>query len=269
MFRKIFGLKETSKPDGYDEGWKLFELGMAHASRYECESALDYYARSIAACKNPAPYINRANILCKRLRYYEALQDLLKAKKLDKVQSNEFSDVLRQEITKVDIATQFYRNGLREKLLDDLKCNGEDYVVGKIYCAAFGFNHEAWEARLVPPPFADYHFFNELDNVRKFDRLEYYPEVEKYLEVYPEIFVDEKVSNCPDVNTYTIGELKLHSFLCIYDQRTMTRLRRILIYQLHERLIDSDYPAVLGSLSDSRPTITRDAHRYIYGEDGI
>lgn len=267
VFKRIFGGQKTVRPQGYDEGWKLFELGMAHANRYECEKALDYYARSIAVCNNPAPHINRANILCRRIRYYEALQDLLLAKRLDKAQSNEFSDVLRREIGKAEAVTHTYRNGVREKLQGDFEDNGEDYVVGKIYCASFGFHHEAWEARFVLPSFAEYHFFNELDNIRKFDRLELYPEVSEYLDLYPEEFIDQKVADCPDDEAYGKAELTLHSFLCAYDEKTMIRLRRVMLYSLHERLLDNDYPGVLGSMSDPRPAVIKDAYHFVYGED--
>lgn len=267
MFRRLFGGQNSARPEGYAEGWKLFELGMAHASRYECEKALDYYMRSIAVCKNPAPYINRANILCKRIRYQEALKDLLEAKKLDQAQSNEFQAALRREIGVAEAVTNLFRNGVREKLIGDFRKNGEDYVVGKIYCASFGFNHEAWEARFALPPFAEFHFFNELDNVRKFDRLDLHPEVSEYLELYPEGFIDKKLAECPDDEAYRKAELTLHSFLCVYDEQTMTRLRRVLIYQLHERLLSDDYPGVLGSFSDPRPEVTRDAYRYIHGKD--
>lgn len=267
MFRRLFGGQSSVRPEGYAEGWKLFELGMAYASRYECAKALEYYGRSIAVCKNPAPYINRANILCKRIRYQEALGDLLEARKLDQAQSNEFHAALRREIGMAETVTYLYRNGIREKLIDDLKENGEDYVVGKIFCASFGFDHQTWEWRFVLPPYAAFHFFNELDNVRKFDRLDLYPEVSEYLELYPAEFIDKKLAECPDEEAYRKAELTLHSFLCVYDEQTIIRLRQVMIYELHERLLSDDYPDVLGSLSDPRPDVTRDAYRYIHGTD--
>jgi len=265
MFKRMFGGQKTVRPQGYDEGWKLFELGMAHANRYECEKALDFYARSISVCNNPAPHINRANILCRRIRYYEALQDLLEAKRLDKAQSNEFSDVLQREIGKAEAVTLTYRNGAREKLQDDFENNDEDYVVGKIYCASFGFSHAAWEGMFALPSFAEYHFFNELDNVRKFDRLDLYPEVLEYLDQYPEEFIDQKVADCPDHVAYGKAELTLHSLLCAYDEKTMIRLRRVMLYILHQRLLGYDYGEVLGSMSDPRPEITKDAYHFVNG----
>lgn len=267
MFKRFFGGHRVARSEGYNEGWKLFELGMAHASRYECEKAIDYYGKSIAVSKNPAPYINRANIFCKRIRYHEALQDLLEAQRIDRAQSNEFSSVLYREISMVEAVTHSYRSGLRQKLIDDLHDNGEDYVVGKIYCASFGFNYEAWKARFVLPPFAEFHFFNELDNVKKFERLELYPEVSEFLDLYPEDFIDQKVASCPDDEAYRKAELTLHSFLCVYDEVTMIRLRRVMIYDLHRRMLDNDYPDVWGSLSDPMPEVIREAHKFVYGKD--
>lgn len=267
MIRRMFGGQKTVRPKGYDEGWKLFELGMAHASRYECEKALDYYARSISVCNNPAPYINRANILCKRIRYYEALQDLLEAKRLDKAQANEFSEILRREIKVAEAVTHKYRDGVKEKLQCDFDDNGRDYVLGKIYCASFGFHHEAWKAMYMLPHFAEYHFFNELDNIRKFEKLDLYPEALEYLGIYPEEFIDQKVADCPDVDAYRKAELTLHSFLCAYDEETMIRLRRTMLYELHQRLLDNDYPGVFGDLLDPRPEVIKEAYHLVYGEE--
>ena len=267
MFRRFLGGQKTAKPSGYEEGWKLFELGMAYAQKYECEKALDYYSRSISTCKNPAPYINRANILSKRIRYHEALQDLLEARKLDQSQSNEFHDVLHREIGMCEAVTHLYRNGVRERLIADLQKNGEDYVVGKIYSSSFGDHHEAWAAGWVLPTFAEYHFFNELDNVKKFDRLDLYPEVEEFLDLYPADFIEMKISSCPDIHAYQKAELTLHSFLCSYPEDKMRYLRRLMIYTLHNRLLSNDYPGILGGLSDPRPAVTKDAYKHIYGED--
>lgn len=74
----------------YEEGRRLYELGAICASNFKFDEALEYYSRSIDVCPNPAPYVNRAIILCRRIRYHEALMDLLKAKKVDLMQSDEF-----------------------------------------------------------------------------------------------------------------------------------------------------------------------------------
>lgn len=127
VFRSFFsGRQKKNRPEGYEEGWKLFELGMAHASRFECSKAIDYYNRSIAICKNPAPYINRANLLGKRIRYHEALQDLQEAQRLDATQGKEFTNEIQRELAVAELVTSNYRNGIREKLLADLKQNDKD-----------------------------------------------------------------------------------------------------------------------------------------------
>ena len=59
----------------------------------------------------------------------------------------------------------------------------------------------------------------------------------------------------------------MHSFLCAYDEKTMIRLRRVMLYSLHERLLDNDYPGVLGSFSDPRPSVIKEAHCFVYGEE--
>lgn len=247
-----------------DEGRKLFELGMAHAAQYDCEKAIEYYTRSISACPNPSPYINRANILCKRLRYYEALHDLLEARKLDRAQSNEFTEVLRREIGFAEAITHCYRNGIRDRLVEDLDRNGDDFVVGKIFSASFGFSHNLWEHGYIHP-LAEYHFFNELDNVKKFDRLDLYPEVEGYLENYPIDFIEMKVANCPDYNAYQKAERKLHSFLCSYDDEEMRQLRRLILYRLHERILDDEYGP--SDILTSYPEVTKEAYRFISGKE--
>lgn len=267
MFKRIFNGDGAVHPKNFEEGRKLFEAGMQQAARFECDAALELYTRSIAVCPNPAPYINRANLLGKRLRHHEALTDLLEARRLDRAQGREFCRILAREIALAEAVTHCYRNGLRERLIDDLADNGEDHVVGKIFCACFGMEHIAWEYGRLHTPLADFHFFNELDNLRKFETLDRYPEAAEFLAKYPGEFIDEKLADCPDPAAYDLGEKKLHGFLCVYDEKTMIRLRRVMLYQLHERLLNEDYPARRGTLDDPHPGITRDAYVHFHGHD--
>jgi len=78
MFGKFFSKKDV-KPDGYEKGKELFELGGKAADASDFQSAFDYYSKSIEACENPTPYLGRARILFKRIRYWEALGDLVMA----------------------------------------------------------------------------------------------------------------------------------------------------------------------------------------------
>lgn len=75
----------------YAEGQRLFEQGMKAATDFRSNEAIDYYTRSIEARANPSPFINRANLLMKRIRYREALSDLIEAKRLDDQQGREFT----------------------------------------------------------------------------------------------------------------------------------------------------------------------------------
>jgi len=72
--------KTPEEIQNYKKGKELFELGVAEAQKEKFAMAFEYYSESINACANPAPYLNRARILFKKLRYWEGLQDLLVAK---------------------------------------------------------------------------------------------------------------------------------------------------------------------------------------------
>lgn len=266
MFKKLLGGNKSTNSASHLDGQKLFVLGMAHAVQYDSEKALEYYAKSIEICPNPAPYINRANILCKRIRYHEALQDLRAAQRLDRAQSEEFTGVLRREIALAEALTHMYRSGMREKLLNDLEENGDDFVVGKIISASFGISHVAWEHGAVPK-LAEFHFYNELDNVKKFDRPNLYPDIEAYLEDYPAEFIEQEVSSCPDIEAYSKAEQIMHSFLCIYAERTMRQLRNLMIYRLHERILDDQYG--FSDLTTNNPAITKAAYKFKTGKEYV
>lgn len=235
----LFGGKQD-KPKGYEEGQRLFELGMAHAVRYESNEAIDYYTKSIELCPNPSPYLNRANIFSKRVRHYEAQQDLLTAKKLDIEQGNEFSNEIARELEKTNLLTENYRNGLRESLIDDYAKNGQDHVSARTFCSSFGIKPLQWEYNSFDKILVEYHFFNELDNILKFDDLSVYPEASEFLDIYPSDLIEEKVNNCPDIEAYQMAENILHSFLCVFDEKDMRYIRRGIIYRIHSRLFEND-----------------------------
>src|SRR5574337_893969 len=79
MFDSLFGKRSRTK---FEEGKMLYELGASHAAKFECNETLDLYSKSIDAFKDPAPYVNRAHILLRRLRFHEAASDLYEAKRL-------------------------------------------------------------------------------------------------------------------------------------------------------------------------------------------
>lgn len=239
----VFGnlFKRSDIKYEYKEAKRLYELGMEAALRFESSKALEYYSMSIKLNPNPAPYINRANILSKRMRHKEALSDLLEAQRLDSVQAGEFNSVISKEIAQEKLFTANYENGTREKLLTDLKQNDASYVALRILCVAFGIKESQWSIGAFNRELLEFHFFNELDNVRKFDEISSYPEIEEYLHIYEPKFIELKIENCPDPNGYKNAETIMHTFLCSYDERDMVHLRRSMLYHLHEHLLLIDY----------------------------
>jgi len=249
--------------NNYEEAKRLFELGMICASQYRCSEAIEYYSKSIIVHNNPAPYINRANILGKRVRHYEALQDLLEAKRLDQEQGNEFSTQIDRELILTKLVTQNYTNGVREKLIADLKERGHGYVSERIVCSSFNISPSQWEHNTFKRNLIEYHFFNEIDNIAKFDERDSYPESSEALESYPDEFIQMKIAASPDYATYRDSEILLHSLLCSYDERDMQRLRNSIIYKVHCKLLDRDYGGLWMSLSSDCEGVTREAADFI------
>ncbi|MBK9004545.1 MAG: hypothetical protein IPM67_13980 [Sphingomonadales bacterium] len=264
VFARFFGGANGNR----EEGQKLFEEGMRHASNFDCLKAIDCYTRSIAASPNPAPYINRANLLSKRLRYREALSDLSEALRLDRRQSNEFAQVLDVEISKAEIVCDNYHNGMRQKLLADYreKKGAHGGVLGiarRILCSSFGITSSQWDYKTFNRPLIEFHFFNDLDNIAKFEEVELYPEVEEYLDLYPKSFINIKVDNCPDDKAYLKSEILLHSFLCCYDPDDMRHLRRIMLYDIHSHLLAIDFGDLYDSLLSECKGVIREAEIFL------
>jgi hypothetical protein len=254
----------SAHSDGSDEEAKrLFEIGMQHASGYECSKAIEYYTKSITMSPNPAPYVNRANLLAKRLRYREALTDLSEAQRLDQRQGNEFTKELSGEISRVELVSQNYHNGTRDQLIADLKQSNPRDVAGKIFCSSFGIPYECWRQGSFGTfrDIAEFHFFNDIDNVIKFDESSLYPEVDEFRSVYNDRFIEMKISRCPDALAYTKSEITLHSFLCCYDENDMQHLRRLMLYNIHQILLHMDYGDIW-SLTSECPGMIREAEGF-------
>lgn len=249
----------------YEEGQRLFKLGMMYASQYKCSEAIKYYTLSIQAHENPAPYINRANILGKRIRHFEALQDILRAKCLDEKENNEFSYEISRELALAEALTRNYATGQREKLIDDLRKNGAKYVTYRILFASFGLSHSEWEHNALANIFLEYHFFNELDNISKFDDLDKYPEEAMRLKLYPAEFIQHKVhliSNS-DLEAYQQHELNLHTLLCSYDEKDMQLFRTNILYLIECKLLERDFGWGWNTLNSECEGITREAAEFI------
>ena len=259
IFGKIFGNQNHL----HEEGKKLFELGVICASQYRCSEALDYYSKSISIHKNPAPYINRANLLAKRVRHFEALQDLLEAKRLDQQQANEFSNQINRELASAELMTLNYKNGIREKLIDDLRDRGDTYVFEKILCSSFNISASQWEHNTFKRELIEYHFFNEIDNIQKFEERNSYPDASEFIDSYPSDFIQKKLTLSPNQAEYKKSETFIQSFLCSYDEYDMQRLRNLIIYEIHCKLLERDYGGLWMSLSSDCEGVTREAADFI------
>ncbi len=239
MFGNLF--RQGAESDPRKEAKILFQEGMKCALAYDAEAAIDFYTRSLALSPNAAPLINRANLLGKRLRHAEALADLLEAKWLDDKGAREFTRALDKEITSTELITEFYRDGTREKLLAEFDVDKRKYIAGRIIGASFGISQDDWESGYFDRPMLEFHFFNELDNIIQFDNVSDYPDVEDYVEAYDPSFIDSKINQCPDLDAYLVKEGTLHGFLCVYDAKTMKRLRNDMLFDLHKSLMFRDY----------------------------
>lgn len=260
VFGRLFGGRGG---DNREEGKRLFELGMKSAVEFRSNEALDYYAKSIEASANPSPYINRANLLGKRIRHYEARQDLLTAQKLDLAQGKQFQDVLKYELAKNLVVTSNYTNGVAQKLIADLKDKGSNFVAVRILCTSFGIPQIRWDHGHGATPLLEFHLFNDLDNIMKFDDIRRYPEAQELVEIYPALFIEMKVDACPDLRAYEDAETKLHNFLCSYPEEDMIQLRRHLHYEIHRSLLVRDFGEMFDALDSDCEGVIKEAEPYL------
>ncbi|WP_142627960.1 hypothetical protein [Rhizobium sp. P007] len=246
-----------------EEGKRLFELGMKSAVEFRSNEALDYYAKSIAASENPSPYINRANLLGKRIRHFEAMQDLLRAQKIDLAQGKQFQSVIARELAWNKVLTHNYTNGVAQKLVVDLKDKGASFVAERIVCTSFGIPQIRWEHGHGATPLIEFHLFNDLDNILKFDEISRYPEAQELVEMYPATFIEMKVDNCPDMQAYKDAETKLHAFLCSYPEGDMIRIRRHMVYEIHKQLLVRDFDEMFDALDSDCEGVIKEAEPYL------
>lgn len=254
-------VEATPPKSDYERGRVLFEAGMASARAYKCQEAIEYYSQSLMAYENPAPYINRANLLSKRIRHYEAMQDLLMAKRLDLAW--EFSAQIDSELNVVYGLTQNYRNGVRETLANPAGSHDCQGIAEAILQASFGITALEWDYGTFDQGLLEFHFFNELDNVVKFDELSGYPEVCDWLAKYPESFILKKVSSCPDHHKYSSVEALLHTHLCTYDEPNMRLVRRHMLYCIHRVLMTRDFGGFWDTLDSECRGLTKEAEVFV------
>ncbi|KAG1649335.1 hypothetical protein GQR58_029112 [Nymphon striatum] len=150
--------------------------------------------------------MNRGRISAKRLRYKDALDDMLAARKYDLEQGNEFQAEINEEI----------------EALHSFKVKRDDYVP---------YNS----------PLVKFHFFDELDNIQRFEFPKNYPEATELLKLYPAEFIQHVIDGPVDAEALFVAQSTLHQFLCSYDAKTMHLLRRFILYDIHEVMLENDY----------------------------
>lgn len=266
MFKRFSKGTPPQKPEGYGEGKRLFDLGVAAAAQERFHDAFLHYSASVKACPNPAPYLNRARILVKKIRHKEALDDLWQALRLDQEQGQEMLSEIEAEIEEVSPYVENYRNGTRENLVEDFRSHSGSfsdlrYVAQRIWEVTF--RSAGNESQPYRHPLSEYHFFNELDNVARFEDPDVYPEAKEFHALYPAAFIAEQVNNPVDFAAYSRSEALLNSFLCSYDEPDMRKLRRLMLYDIHEYLLRRDYGDQLWSMTNPQPEVIQSAANFL------
>ena len=269
LFKKLAAVERLSNALGIDfkgqvanirEGKRLFDLGVAAALREQFHEAFLLYSKSIEINQNPAPYLSRARILIKKIRYKEALDDLIEAQRIDQLEEKEFLSEIQNEINAVLPFVENYHNGMREKLISDFHLHNESNDLKHIVTRIFEASFDSRPGSVYPfdIPFSEYHFFNELNNIIQFEDIEIYPEAKYLLKLYTVDFITKKANESVNIDTYSRAENKLKYFFCSYDEPDMRRLRRLMLYYIHEDLLTRDYGEQL-SFEDPRPEVIREA----------
>ncbi|RWX05744.1 hypothetical protein EHI42_32360 [Rhizobium hidalgonense] len=261
VFGRFFG--GGGGNDNKKEEQRLFELGMKSAVEFRSNEALDYYAKSIEVSENPSPYINRANLIGKRIRHFEAMQDLLRAQKIDLAQGKQFQGVIARELARNQVLTSNYTNGVAQKLVGDLHNKGASFVADRIVCTSFGIPQIHWDHWRGVTPLLEFHLFNDLDNIVKFDDINRYPEAKELVGRYPAAFIEMKVENCPDQRAYEDAEMSLHNFLCSYPEDDMIQIRRHMHYEIHKRLLVRDFGEMFDALDSDCEGAIKEAEGYL------
>jgi len=107
----------------------------------------------------------------------------------------------------------------------------------------------------------EYHLFNEIDNILKFEDVKNYPEVEGLIEDYPAAFIQQKVESCPDIEAYRSFEMRFQAFLCMYEEKEMRYLRRHIISDIHSKLLARDFGDMYMTLNSDCESTAADVGR--------
>lgn len=258
LFDKFLKKNSTSH-NNHEEGKTLFEMGMAHALNFESNKAIELYTESLSKSPNPAPLQNRANLLAKRLDFEAALRDLELARKLDLMQGKQFQSAIQEESLKIEIYTSAIKN--RDHFTTSLQENGLKFVAHRLIQVSFEVTEKALMYATTKQVALEYFFFNELDNIKKFDDITRFPSMEWELHAYPNDFIQEKISNTPP--DYFQSEAKMYTLLCAHSDGDRYPLRDAVMYYAHEYLMNYDYQGSQHGLdSDSRGVI-KEAHAFL------
>lgn len=173
---------------------------------------------------------------------------------------------IEAEIEEVSTYVENYRNGTREKLVAEFRSHSGSfsdlrYVAQRIWEVTFR------NAENGSQPYrhhlSKYHFFNELDNVARFEDPDVYPEAKEFHALYPAAFIAEQVNGPVDFAAYSRSEALLNSFLCSYDEPDMRKLRRLMLYDIHEYLLRRDYGDQLWSMTNPQPEVIQSAADFL------
>lgn len=225
MFSRLFNSMGGQTQDNRQAGRELFEAGMRAAKNYKTRDAIDLYTRSFAASPNPAPLINRSKLYMWQIRYDKAIEDLEQAATLDTAQGDEFGVTIATELKKYRVIAAGRFNGIREKMIADLRRRGE-------------FAHDEVAERLIDVifkgsmPLKMFHVLNEIDSVRKFETLEDFPEIEMIAPMIPAEKVEAAVNDRQAVGGFEATDNLFRSMLCVYDHEDMTKLRCRIVYNI-------------------------------------
>ena len=245
--------------DSRAEAQRFFELGMAHARVFECDRAIDLYTKSFAIYPNPSPLINRANLLSKRLKFEAALQDLHQAHNIDAKQGVQFQNVIAKEIERLVCYTGCIAD--RPSFIKSLETTGVSYVADRLIQVSFEIAPAAWDNATFPHENLDFFFFDELDNIKKFDNRSLYRNIQHELDAYPEAFIQTKISQAP--KGFIEAQRLMYSLLCAHSEVQLPLLRDAVLYSIHEFMMRRDYGLVCLSTLAESSGLVREARDYI------
>ena len=224
---------------------KYFYEGFEHLSNNQGSKALDCYTKSINSHPSPSAFINRAEIYSKREQHYDACNDLVRAREWNKIINGDKADIIERRFIHAEMVTRNIRNGNQNSLIATIKEIGESEF-------SKGILETASSIPSIDISTFHHYFFSKLSDIRKYDEVSDYPEVEEFLEDYPFSFIAMKSNVAPASQTYTHLSLHISSFLSVLERADLITLQRNLIYRIHNLMLEHDYGPLWNSLESSK-----------------